>query len=228
MILSSDRIHNTDVDTLVFKDIPVHKQEISHKPVGLWYSFGKQWLDWCEYEMPDWIKKNFFKLNITECNILKITNAKELREFDREYKILLYGRFDSINWINVAKKYDGIEIYNIEEDYKYIYEEIRNKWYNTWDIGSGCIWRNCNVVATKVELDESSKSSVDEYEYVHDEEGMGESKEDGYKKKSIRKSKRRKSTKKSKRRKSTKKSKRRKSTRTSKRKKSTRKKKNIF
>jgi hypothetical protein len=161
MILPSDRIHNTNSDTLVFENVPDSKQKVSHKPIGLWYSFGNQWLEWCKYEMPEWVKKNTFKLNITGCNILKITTPEQFKDFEREYLVDVFGLFKSIDWPRVTTKYDGIEIYDPENNYEGIWSVRGNDshWYNTWDIGSGCIWRKCNVTSEKIEIEEDGKKS---------------------------------------------------------------------
>jgi hypothetical protein len=159
MILPSDRIHNTNSDTLVFENVPDSKQKVHHKPSGLWYSFGNQWLEFCKNEMPEWVKKNTFKLNITGCNILKITTPEQFRDFEEEYLVDIFGLFKWIDWPAVTTKYDGIEIYDPENNYEGIWSVRGNDsyWYNSWGIGSGCIWRKCTVTPEKIEIEEDGK-----------------------------------------------------------------------
>ena len=134
---------------MIFKNAPlINSDELSDKPNGLWYSFGTQWLDWCEEQQPEWIMKNTFKLEIKYCNILKITNIEEFVNFEETYSFTV-ERYKSIKWHGVMIAYDGIEIYD-KNNFKRLPVKTNNyHWYNTWDIGSGCIWKNCNVAAIK-------------------------------------------------------------------------------
>ena len=156
-----------------------------HKPKGLWYSFGTQWLSlFKDDEMSAGldIKKNNFKLIIVnECKILKIKNVKEFDEFEKTYK---YGY--GIDWKKVYNNYDGIEIYN-ENNFQYLFDKKTNNWYKTWDIGSGCIWKNCKINAEKIEDEDIPK-------YIGDREENDGRKSSSRKRKSKSSSRKRKSS----------------------------------
>lgn len=148
-----DRIHNTDNYSINFKNVPIHLQKIGIKPIGLWFSFGTQWIDWCNDEMPNWIKPYNYQLIIVG-NILKITNEKEFIDFNNEFGIELnmsLMKMKLIDWSEVCSEYDGIEIANVNHNYNYFWQ-FRNEpdWYNSWDIGSGCIWNPHEIIFNKL------------------------------------------------------------------------------
>ena len=92
------------------------------KPGGLWLSdesdFG--WKKWCESE--DFNLKNLeyvHKCKVNMDKILHISNADELEEFDKKYKMInerlsinweMINERLSINWEKVKKEYSGILI----------------------------------------------------------------------------------------------------------------------
>jgi hypothetical protein len=93
------------------------------------------------------IKKNTFKLNISDCKILKISNNSDFENFEKKYSDNLGLGF--IKWDEVAKNYDGIEI--ADESGKYLDDKKwSSKWYYSWDVGSGCIWNKCKVTFEKI------------------------------------------------------------------------------
>lgn len=112
------------------------------KPYGLWYSIESEWRDWCESEMPQWIKPNWFSVDLDMEKILVIQTQFELSSFQKKYK-----RFNSfcveIDWEKVKKNYSGIEILNYHELKRFsrvsggVCDFI---WLYGWDINSGCIW----------------------------------------------------------------------------------------
>jgi hypothetical protein len=131
---SNDRIIMSKDDSINFNPTMIREQRVGPKPSGLWYGIGDSWIKWVKSEMEDWEYDNVFKVNLNEKNILKIPSIIELRLFDKIYGVGDdYGRM--INWVEVAKDYDGIEIapYIIEARFEY-------HWYYGWDVASGCIW----------------------------------------------------------------------------------------
>ena len=148
-----DRIHNTDKLWIIFKNVPIHLQNSGMKPIGLWFSFGTQWIDWCEDEMPHWIKPFNYQLIIVG-NILKITNEKEFIDFTNEFGIeqcYMTMKIKIIDWSKVCSKYDGIEIADVNDNYNYFSKfRYEQDWYNSWDIGSGCIWNTREVMFNKL------------------------------------------------------------------------------
>ena len=160
---SSSRLVMSKNDSIEFKPTP--NQEISFKPKGLWYGIGDSWIKWVRSEMPDWEVDNVFKIDINESKILKVTNYKELVEFEnkyaatrekddnRSYSAMMSTRYKGIDWGAVAKDFAGIEIA------PYIYEaRYEHMWYYGWDVESGCIWGD-GVITNITKL---NKDSVDE------------------------------------------------------------------
>ena len=129
LIQPSDKIHNTNIDKSLFNFKKVYNQYSGHKPNGLWYSFGKQWIEWCNDEMPEWIKKYNYRVLINSDKIKKIENEEDLIEFHKEYSIsiqLYYGgpKETCIDWPKVCLQYDGIEIANSQPSLNQITQKI--------------------------------------------------------------------------------------------------------
>ena len=95
-----------------------------YKPIGFWYGFGNEWIDWTETAGPDYKGEYIYEVDING------------------YRI--YSRICVEKTNNL--KYDGIEIN------PYIGKaHLDNKtlWYYSWDVASGCIW---NLGKVKIEL----------------------------------------------------------------------------
>ena len=59
------------------------------KPIGLWFSCGSSWFNWCYSEhMDDWISdKDVFNLILDESKLCIIDNINKLKEFHSEYAV---------------------------------------------------------------------------------------------------------------------------------------------
>lgn len=129
------------------------KQEYSKKPKGIWYTFGDTWLNWVTSEMPSILNRLtvLYDVDISECNILKLTNIEELVAFTERFSISLdfnpYGT-EKIAWWEVSLFYDGIEVSNwklgdgLEEGVL---------WIDSWDFASGCVWNVDKIILKKKE-----------------------------------------------------------------------------
>ena len=152
----NDRIINTNDNVIYLKPV-VQQNTLKPKPTGLWYGFGTQWIDLCKRNPDLPLKQNTFKINISNnCNILKITNNDDLTTFEKNFQKQIIGGQIFIDWVKVAKKYDGIEIYDPNNNYELLKND--NIWSKSWDVGSGCIWNKCNVTFEKIEIDGKRKS----------------------------------------------------------------------
>ena len=113
--------------------------QVNHgmKPVGLWYSVGKEWEEWCEAEGFQAERlTHVYELNVDEGRILRITTQQELLDFTAKYETL-DGTGWNINWQAVAEEWDGIEI----SPYQYGCRlDSMTRWYYGWDVASGCLW----------------------------------------------------------------------------------------
>jgi len=163
----TDRIHTSNDPDLVFEDVPLYNQSKDSKPLGLWYSFGRQWFEFCKESSGFCLRKYTYKLNITDCNIITIDSLEKFRNFENKYGYKQYRNsryYTVIDWFEVAEEYDGIEIYDPEDYTKlkdlpyssYIHEPT--SWYYHWDIGSGCIWKKCKVTLDKLYFEPKLKN----------------------------------------------------------------------
>lgn len=146
----SDRIHNTNQLSIDFDKR--YNQRTGYKPEGLWYSFGKQWIDWCRCEMPEWIKKYNYQIFIDSDKIIKIETEEDFTEFVKNFSVNLNQVPEKrlIDWSKVCLNYDGIEIANSQNHYNYFWKFRNYNWYNGWDIGSGCVWNLKDVFGKRL------------------------------------------------------------------------------
>lgn len=126
------------------------------KPGGFWYGINDAWLDWCDTEMPDWIRPHVYELDINPSDILTIQTLADFDKFEQKYvyhhdpEVENYPYLiESVDWKEVARHYPGIEIN------PYFWEKRFNSkgnWYCGWDMASGVIWdvsviRNISYIA---------------------------------------------------------------------------------
>lgn len=124
-----------DARTIMTKDETISakdtvKQDNRHKPSGLWYGIGSEWVDWVRSEVPEWEAEYMHILDVDLNKMVVIRTYDELLSFTEAY-----GDEMAIDWGRVANDYHGIEIA------PYIHKaRLELMWYYTWDIASGCIW----------------------------------------------------------------------------------------
>ena len=143
---------NLITDNKIIKLNRKYKQRTDWKPNGIWYSCGNSWYNFIKNEgMYNWLYKYIHKIKIKKEKLttiknknneklLIINNINDFDKFYNEYRIF-HNILDYylIDWIKVSKDYGGIEIC------PYLQEKRKIKWYNTWDVASGCIWNN-NII----------------------------------------------------------------------------------
>lgn len=143
------RSHMTRKELGHIRDIPVSEQEIEYKPKGFWYDCDGEWKDWVGSNMPRWIGDFEYDVEIDHSHMLVISNLEQMKEFNDRYGIYPEESEDFyedglIDWRRVAGDYWGIEIC------PYI---IRGKsyfrWYQSWDVASGCVWDSHAVKLVK-------------------------------------------------------------------------------
>jgi len=129
-------------------DFSVKYQQVGHetsfKPTGLWYSLDNEWVEWCESNMPEWVKPNHHILHLEESRLCVINSLNSLSEFEDEFLIRENSHFEFwfVDWEKVTKKFSGIEIRNY---YKMkassSFSEYRKRmWFHGLDVNGGCIW----------------------------------------------------------------------------------------
>ncbi len=142
--MESKFLHYTD-DLLTFDDI-INKEQTNctFKPIGLWFSIGNAWVKWC-------IEAGFSTCDIETCNIYEaelnlekiylVDSFDKLKELHSNYYLDTNERI--INWIKLAKEYDGIMFTNYANIKKYILENNMlgmYTWFMCVDVESVCIW----------------------------------------------------------------------------------------
>lgn len=128
--------------------VPNTTQSYGFKPYGLWHGCGNEWLEWVGSEMPQWIGKYIYAIELNEDNILKITNDDEFDAFERTYgssKEYIYGGVSKIDWKKVAQNYGGIEICPYRHS-----KRMSSDWYYGWDVASGCTWDSGSIKSLKL------------------------------------------------------------------------------
>ncbi len=140
-MLDGKRIFTTNWQYSRFKR-PI-KKPYEFKPIGLWYSIGSSWIEWCIGEEFGGIGKYVYEVELnTRSNILFLNTEDKVFEFGKKYKKTgsYYDKFNtvSIDWKKVKNDYDGIEInpyfYSLRLSFNLI-------WYYGWDVPSGCLWK---------------------------------------------------------------------------------------
>jgi hypothetical protein len=166
---SHNRTHMSRSKIIELED-RTDKQDLSCKPVGLWYGTGASWLYWCGHEMPGWVGGYLYRVTLNTDYILRLTTPEAVLAFTDEYGQSTWGyrrnHIDSIDWPAVAEKYSGIEIAPYQHslrmgDYTF--------WYYSWDVASGCVWDPYTAQVTVEKLaflggaPERRKSWIDYY-----------------------------------------------------------------
>lgn len=115
-----------------------------HKPRGLWYSLGTDWVEWCEGNMEDWVRPYYVEIEIDESKMLIIDSAEKIIELTPLYQVPIYPGASIYNWDweKLKKDYAGIEIRNYYalkwgQDRRELWKVM---WLMGWDVDSGCIW----------------------------------------------------------------------------------------
>jgi hypothetical protein len=127
-----------EIKKLVYKNQSECKFALAGlKPCGLWFSPGKEWLDWCRKILPDHCESNkyFYVVvpkyttleNPDKNKVLKIQNENDFDNFNFKYGDSFYdekgsgGVFIKIKWINVEKDFGGIEIIPFLKNRSYLF-----------------------------------------------------------------------------------------------------------
>lgn len=122
------------------------------KPVGLWYGFGTNWVDFVKdpiNQMLDrYAPEYFYKLDVATTSIqnydqnkvLLLQTPEDLNEFQQRLGFQRIGGFLMGNWKKVSALFGGIEI---SDDLVSTFG---------WDIRSGCVWNKAAIIGAPVPL----------------------------------------------------------------------------
>jgi hypothetical protein len=147
------------------------KQEAGFKPQGLWYACGNEWMTWVCGEMPEWIGRYVYTLEIDVSKILKIETKEQFDAFSKKYLIKSRpGTWapEYIDWSKVAegsaasglKAYSGIEICP---------QQYGGMWYDGWDVASGCIWDSSAILGARLVAKQTKAVDRSDYEPDYEE-----------------------------------------------------------
>lgn len=119
------------------------------KPVGVWYAQGSDWLRFISIGRPVVMEKvnyvysvkpNYSSgdLRTSSGGVLKLDTEEKVLQFSDMYSKRLTGHSFEVSWPIVCSRWDGIEIIPYQQNLSL---KSSTSWYSTWDIPSGCIWR---------------------------------------------------------------------------------------
>jgi len=117
-------------------------QGVSHKPMGLWYACGEEWLKWCAYNE---FNPGRYVYEVTidhRSNVLRLDSDELLASFTKSYGVMRYGMVDLVDWTRVAGDFSGVEVCPYPFD--------RPDWLMSWDVASGCIWDLSAISGTRL------------------------------------------------------------------------------
>ena len=136
------RTHNSKRLFNKFEDVPVSSQKVGGKPKGFWYGCDGSWERWAKQEMPKFLGKHNYKVQVDLSKMIVIRDYPQLIFFEKKYGVNVLDKVPGyedmvdvyIDWPRVVKEYSGIEIA------PYISKARERDWYFGWDVASGCVW----------------------------------------------------------------------------------------
>ena len=90
---------------------PIGTKQGRLRPRGLWYGFGMAWVEQYRAEMRRWAGSYLYELKVDTRKLLRLSTEADVRAFMRTFEVRQGTGLVTIAWDEVAKQYDGIEIY---------------------------------------------------------------------------------------------------------------------
>ena len=112
--------------------------EMERKPKGIWFGIGNSWIDWLEYNMPQWAQPSIMKVEVNMSKMLNIKKDKDLEAFAKKYTFKKKDMWVA-DWKSLAKDYDGIIMWIHPPSARMFGDDPNAIWYG-WDVPSGCVW----------------------------------------------------------------------------------------
>lgn len=132
--------------------LPIHNKSVfidhhdGEKPRGgTWYAFGEKWIEFVNANMPNKIYMFIHQIIINKENVYMMNTSESKRIFEEKYGTNQFPKENPrllINWPEVVKDYDGIEV-SADGLQQY-------GWQEYWDIPSGCVWRQSGIKDSKL------------------------------------------------------------------------------
>lgn len=131
-----------------YRGIDNHGNDFVHringnKPNGLWYAYGRAWVDFSQQhhllaKVKDHELPPIFNVSINKDNYYIIDSVEDIYSFNSKYALGITGK--KINWFKVARSFDGFEVSNFCRNKSDLY------WYKSFDISSGCLWNLQKII----------------------------------------------------------------------------------
>jgi hypothetical protein len=132
------------------------------KPTGIWFGIGDSWIDWLEYNMPDWAEPSILKIDVNFSKMFHVRKDSDLDVFAEKYQYMdkKHGMWMG-DWRKVAEDHDGIIHWKHPRGFGSLYDNPKVIW-STWDVRSGCIWNPSSIKKINVigRYDEDKKEYV--------------------------------------------------------------------
>lgn len=131
---------------------PKQQKIYTPKPKGVWYAYGKAWIDFLIQDDEDdtWCKKRIACINwiynIKLSDKVLILKMEDFPDFEKKWA---NAARDGINWAGVARKYAGIDIRLNPRMYSEN-RQYHSYWSWNWDVSSGCIWHPSGIKSVKL------------------------------------------------------------------------------
>lgn len=155
------RLIVSDKPKLEFNQELVGTQKSTVKPKGLWYGIGDSWISFLQNEMPTYVEKFLYEIEIFPEKILLIDNEERFKLFYEKYKADKFGGTDDdIDWKMVSGDFSGIEINPYFWNFR-----LKYNWYYGWDVASGCIWKKDAIKSIKLLSDNWQERSTSDNSY---------------------------------------------------------------
>jgi hypothetical protein len=113
------------------------------KPKGIWFGIGNSWIDWLEYNMPQWAEPSVLKVDVNMSKMLNIKKDKDVDAFSEKYTVKDKDMWIA-DWKKLAKDYDGIIMWTYPPSYRMFADDPRAVW-DGWDVQSGCVWNPASI-----------------------------------------------------------------------------------
>jgi len=112
--------------------------ERERKPKGIWFGIGNSWIDWLEYNMPQWAEPSIIKVGVNVSKMLNIKTDNDVDAFSEKYTFKKKDMWIA-DWKKLAKDYDGIIMWTYPPSYRMFADDPKAIW-DGWDVQSGCVW----------------------------------------------------------------------------------------
>ena len=134
----------------------------ARKPEGIWFGIGNSWIEWLEYNMPQWAHPSVMKLDINLSKIFHICKDKDLEVFNKKYAFKDPGTGMWMgDWKALAQDHDWRVHWKFPKNVSMLSDSPLSLWYG-WDVRSGVVWNPASIKKMQIigRYDEDKKEHV--------------------------------------------------------------------